>query len=74
MTTSVRSSIYLGRGLQSIFIVRYFLKLRAEILAYQNGHSEITDIKTISLGGNMGRGGRKLGKGSWTGGEKNEIM
>ena len=44
---SICSQKYLGRGLQSIFIVKYFLKLlRAEILVYENWHSEIIEIKT----------------------------
>ena len=36
-----------GQGLQSMFIVKYFLKLRTEILAYENGHSKINEIKII---------------------------
>ena len=36
-----------GRGLQSNFIVKYFLKIRKEISAYENGHPKIYEIKTI---------------------------
>ena len=36
-----------GRGLQSVFVVKYFLKLRTKSSAYKNGHSKISENQTI---------------------------
>ena len=40
--------IDLGPGLQCLLKFKADLKLRTESLAYENGHVEITEIKTIS--------------------------
>ena len=37
-----------GPGLQCLFKFKGDLKLRTESLAYENGHLEISEIKTIS--------------------------
>ena len=42
-----RSNIHLGPGLQCLLKFKVDLKLRTESLAYENGHLEITEIKTI---------------------------